>query len=161
MSWRDLVAGNPSLATYGAQRLTDRVAYLATVGADGRPRVYPVSPLLCDDRLFLYMYPSSPKGHDLERGSWYAIHCSVEDDQGGAGEFSVRGTAQRVTDPAVWELARPGRPDEFNTRYVLFELDVHQALSTTYRGGRETRTRWSADMREGVPVMPAGRIIHR
>ncbi len=145
MSWHDLAHESPTLAAYGAERLNDRVAYLATVGENGRPRVYPVTPLLRDDRLFLFMYPTSPKGHDLERGSWYALHCSVEGNDGGAGEFSARGVGHRVMDPAAWELARPGHADEFNTRFVLYELEVRQALSTTYGdGGAETRTRWSA-----------------
>ena len=144
MSWTDLVRGDPSMAAYGAERLTDRVAYLATVGTNGRPRVFPVSPLLCDDRLFLYMYPTSPKGHDLERGDWYALHCSVEDDEGGAGEFSVRGIAHRIMDQAVWDRVRPGRSAEFNTRFVLFELDVLQAFTSIYREGVAERRSWPA-----------------
>lgn len=144
MSWQDLVQGNATLAAYGAERLNGRVAYLATVGANGRPRVYPVTPRLRGNRLYVFMYPTSPKGHDLERGSWYALHCTVEDSDGGAGEFSVRGVGHRVLDPTVWELVRPGHADEFNTRYVLLELDVGQAISTTYQDDQETRIRWSA-----------------
>ena len=143
MSWQDLVQGNATLAAYGAERLNDRVAYLATVGANGRPRVYPVTPRLRGNRLYVFMYPTSPKGHDLERGSGYAMHCTVEDNAGGDGEFSVRGVGHRVLDPTVWELVRPGHADEFNTRYVLFELDVWQAISTTYEDDREARNRWS------------------
>ena len=142
LTWQDLVQGNPTLAAYGAERLNDRVAYLATVGANGRPRVYPVTPQLRGNRLYVFMYPTSPKGRDLERGSWYALHCTVEDNAGGDGEFSVRGVGHRVLDPTVWELVRPGHADEFNTRYVLFELDVGQAISTTYQDDQETRTRW-------------------
>ena len=117
------------------------MAYLATVGENGRPRVFPVTPLLRDNRLFVFMYPTSPKGHDLTRESWYALHGAVEGNDGGAGEFSVRGLGHRVLDPTAWELVRPGHADEFNTRYVLFELDVRQALSTTYEDDREVRTR--------------------
>ena len=163
MSWHDLAHESPTLAAYGAERLNDRVAYLATVGENGRPRVYPVTPLLRDDRLLLFMYPTSPKGHDLERGSWYALHCSVEGNDGGAGEFSARGVGHRVMDPAAWELARPGHADEFNTRFVLYELEVRQALSTTYGdGGAETRTRWSRARRrlKGRPSRD-GRDPHR
>jgi hypothetical protein len=55
---------------------------------------------------------TSPKGYGLERGSWYAPHCAVEGNDGGAGDLSVRGVGQRVMDPAVWESVRPGHPDE-------------------------------------------------
>lgn len=161
MSWQDLARGNPALAAYGAERLNDRVAYLATAGENGQPRVYPVTPRLRDNQLFVFMYPTSPKGHDLERGSWYALHCTVEGNDGGAGEFSVRGPGHRVVDPAAWELVRPGHADEFNTRYVLFELGVRQALSTTYQDDQETRTRWSAGetsaAAEAVPTREEGR----
>ena len=36
MSWQDLAGEDPALAAYGAERLNGRVAYLATVGENGR-----------------------------------------------------------------------------------------------------------------------------
>src|SRR5687768_3970797 len=79
MSWNNLETADPELAAFGAQRFASTgVAYLATVRADGAPRVYPVTPILGDGRLFLFMEPSSPKGHDLQRDGRYAMHCSVE-----------------------------------------------------------------------------------
>ncbi len=142
MSWQHLVDGNPELAAYGAARFTNRVAYLATVSADGAPKVHPVSPTLRENRLFIFMYPSSPKAHDLQRGSRYALHCAVEGNDGGAGEFYVRGTAEQVHDPALWELVRPGHAEEFNTRYILFEFAVDQAFSMIYVGDESLTNRW-------------------
>jgi hypothetical protein len=152
MSWQDLTDGDAALAAFGAERLNDRVAYLGTVGLNGRPRVYPVTPRLRGGRLFLFMYPTSPKAHDLERGSWYALHAGVEDNDGGEGEFGVRGTARRVDDPADWELVRPGHPDELGTRYVLFELGIDHAFSTIYVGDDMIRNHW----RSAGDAAPAG-----
>jgi len=144
MSWQNLVDGNPELAAYGAARFENRVAYLATVGKDGAPRVHPVSPTLRQNRLFVFMYPTSPKAHDLQRDGKYALHCAVENREGGEGEFYIRGTATRVNDPALWELVRPGHPDEFNVRYILFEFSVGQAFSMVYAGDESLQNRWKA-----------------
>ena len=142
MSWQNLVDGNPELAAYGAARFENRVAYLATVRKDGTPQVHPVSPILRDNRLFVFMYPTSPKAHDLQRGSTYMLHCAVEDNSGGGGEFYVRGKAQQSHNPADWELARPGHADEFEVKYILFELSVDQAFSMIYVGEGDVKNRW-------------------
>jgi len=142
MSWQALVDGNPELAGYGAGRLTGRVAYLSTVDTNGNPRVHPVSPQLKDNRLFLYMYPTSPKAKDLIRGSYYALHCAVEDDSGGDGEFWVKGVAQQNTNLDDWLLIHPDRAEQFGSKYILFELTVHQAFSMQYTSDGNIINRW-------------------
>ena len=142
MSWQKLVDGNPELAAYGTARFENRVAYIATTGKDGAPKVHPVSPTLRQNRLFVFMYPTSPKAHDLQRDGRYALHCAVESSDGGAGEFYVRGRAQQVHDPALWELVRPGHAEEFNTKYILFEFSVEQAFSMIYVGDESVKNRW-------------------
>lgn len=56
------------------------------------------------------MEPTSPKGHDLDRGSRHALHNAVEGSDGGAGEFRVRGRALRVTDPVMRAAAAAHAP---------------------------------------------------
>jgi hypothetical protein len=143
MSWQNLVDGNPELAKFGEARFEGRVGYLATVRNDGAPRVHPVSPLIRQGRLFVFMYPTSPKAHDLQRDGRYALHCGVEDNEGGGGEFHVRGTAQQIHEASAWEMVRPGHPEEFNTKYILFELSVEQAFSMIYTAdGGTVQNRW-------------------
>jgi hypothetical protein len=137
-----LIDGNPELAAYGATRFTGRVAYLATTRPDGAPTVHPVSPHLHENRLFVFMYPTSPKAHDLQRDGRYALHCGVEDNSGGGGEFYVRGRAQQIHDAHIWELIRPEHPEELDTRYILFEFSVEQAFSMTYVGDGTQQNRW-------------------
>lgn len=55
MSWRKFEFAEPELANFGAARLTKRISYLATIRADGVPRVHPVTPLISPDGLFVYM----------------------------------------------------------------------------------------------------------
>jgi hypothetical protein len=146
-TWQDFAAAAPELATFGAQRLSGRVAYLATIRADGAPRVHPLVAHIGEGRLFVYMEPSSPKALDLLRDDRYALHCSVEDINGGKGEFSIRGQARIIGDaPLRARLFEAARADGSNPqeRYILFELSIEEALSTIYVGEEETRKRWKA-----------------
>jgi hypothetical protein len=52
-SWRALADPAPDLAAFGAERLHDRVAYLATRKADGSPHLHPVRPVV-DERFLLF-----------------------------------------------------------------------------------------------------------
>lgn len=143
MSWREFQEQEPELARFGEGRFGSRVAYLATVDGDGAPRVHPVTPIVSARGLMVFMEPTSPKGHDLRRGSKYALHCSVEDDEGGGGEFRVRGSAREVNDTAVREEVADHAPYAPSDDYVLFELLVEDAFSTRYDAdGAPIRHRW-------------------
>jgi hypothetical protein len=142
VTWQEFAEAEPELAAFGAGRLAGQVAYLATVRRDGSPRVHPVTPLLAAGRLFLFMEPASPKGHDLRRDNRYALHCAVSDSSGSSGEFAVRGSAHLVEDVALREAAARAAEVTPKDRYILFELRVEEALSTVYREGKPVRQRW-------------------
>ena len=145
-TWQDFAAAAPELADFAFERLDERIAYLATVTAEGGPRVHPVSPFIGEGRLFVYMEPSSPKVRDLDRDPRFALHCSVEDNDGGLGEVSVSGQARVVLDPAQRTLAFDSAraagqsPQE---RYVVFELALERVIATTYAEGKPYRRRWA------------------
>lgn len=146
-SWDQFAASAPELAAFGRSRIEDRIAYLATSRADGSPRVHPVSPFIARGRLFIYMEPTSPKGRDLRRDPRYALHCSVEDNSGGQGEFCIRGRAEEVNDPGIRAVAfEQARSRGYNPkeRYVLFELTIEEGQSTTYPNDEPVRDRWKA-----------------
>ena len=145
MSWKDLENARPELAAFGVERFRRfDVAYLATVRADGLPRVHPVTPIVGQGHLFLFMEPTSPKGYDLRRDGRYALHCSVSDSSGGSGEFFCSGRATFVDDPATRTLAAQLASYTPADRYVLFELDVESASSTVYTDGQRVRQHWKA-----------------
>ena len=140
--WQDFKVAEPELAAFGEKRLTNGPAYLATVRADGLPRVHPVTPIIAEGHLLLFMEPTSPKGHDLRRGSGYALHCSVSDNNGGEGEFWVMGHAVLTDDRAMRDLAANYGYQPKNS-YILFELTVESAFSTIYTGsGEPVRKHW-------------------
>lgn len=144
LSWQNFANAVPELAGFGEKRFKAAPAYLATVRANGMPRVHPVTPIIAEGHLLLFMEPTSPKGHDLQRGSGYALHCTVADDGGGEGEFYLTGHASLTEDPLLRELAaRYGyQPKD---HYVLFELTVESAFSTMYPDdGPPIRTKWNS-----------------
>ena len=131
-SWSEFERQAPALAAFGAARLAVPPAYLATVRANGAPRVHPVTPILGGGRLFVFMEPTSPKGRDLREREWYAIHNGVPDIQGTGGEFSVSGRAVLIDDETVRSLAQGAASYEPAERYVLFDLDVSEARCNGY-----------------------------
>ncbi len=140
ISWGAFEQADASLASFGRERLNDRVAYLATVRADASPRVHPVSARIREERLFIRMDPASPKARDLRRNGRYALHSQVLDTGGTGGEFAVSGRARLVEDPLLLKSLTQGLPDP--DRYIVFELDVASAISTVYEEGRVVRRRW-------------------
>ena len=98
-SWSEFAADEPRLARaihallhqYGPG-----LGYLATVRADGGPRVHPVSPVITDEGLFCFVV-DSPKRRDLERDGRYALHSFPPEDSD--DEAYVAGRAEPVTDP--------------------------------------------------------------
>jgi hypothetical protein len=142
MSWQLLEEQQPELAAFGAERLNGKVAYLATVRKDGSPRVHPVTPVIGQGHLFVFMEPTSPKGHDLRRHGRYAIHCSVNDTSGASGEFFVTGMARLIENAELRGLARQLASYTPAERYILFEFDIETAASTTYPDDQPLRLSW-------------------
>ncbi|WP_328341558.1 pyridoxamine 5'-phosphate oxidase family protein [Micromonospora sp. NBC_00421] len=129
-SWSAFAADEPRLAD-GIRLLLQQYGpgfgYLATVRADGGPRVHPVCPLVTDGGLFCFVV-DSPKRRDLERDGRYALHSfpSEETDD----EAYVTGRAEPVTDPARVELvAAIGRAAP-RVDWRLFEFSVDVAMLT-------------------------------
>jgi hypothetical protein len=132
--WHSFARAAPALAAFGQSCLErpPTVSYLGTIAADGLPRVHPVTPIVGDGRLFLFMEPTSPKVHDLRERRVFALHNGVPDGDGTGGEFFVRGLAEPVEDPAVRSVAAAAASYETADRYVLFELTVAEARCIGY-----------------------------
>ena len=143
-TWGEFTRLAPEIAAYGVERLDGKVAYLGTVRANGLPRVHPVTPIISDQRLFLFMEPTSPKGKDLQQIGHYALHCSVEDSSGGNGEFYVRGEATLVHDSALRQEAIAASSYQPKDRYILFALSVEYAFMNVYKDGTPHITHWQS-----------------
>ena len=145
VTWAELESADSKLAAFGQERLDGKVAYLATVRKDGRPRAHPVTPIIGKGRMFIFLEPSSPRTRDLTEGGEYCLHCAMSDSSGSSGEFQVTGIANQIDDPTVRKIAESVSNFRPALRSVLFELLVAEAMSTAYRGGQPKRRRWHSD----------------
>ena len=145
MTWKILEDQQPELAAFGAERLNGKVAYLATVRKDGSPRLHPMTPIIGLGHFFVFMEPTSPKGHDLQRDGRYAIHCAVSDNSGESGEFGLTGRARRVDSAELRALAVSLASYDPADRYILFEFDLESAASTVYSTAGAVRRLWKSE----------------
>jgi len=132
VSWGEFSERDARLSLHVAKRITGGLCYLATVRADGHPRVHPVGLNIRGTRLIVPMSPTSPKGQDLRRSGRYAVHCAVEDSNGGQGEVLLTGMAEEC-DPA----------EEFRSRgWVTFDLLIGEVLCVVNDGSGPVAERW-------------------
>lgn len=142
MSWKTFEEQAAELAEFVKTRLHNKVAYLATIRKDGSPRVHPFTPIIGEGYFFVFMEPTSPKGHDLRRDGRYAVHCSVSDTSGESGEVIVTGTAKFIEDSEVRAQAVRVCPYQPAERYILFELEIEHVLITEYGDTGTIRRQW-------------------
>ncbi|HEY9152044.1 MAG TPA: pyridoxamine 5'-phosphate oxidase family protein [Anaerolineales bacterium] len=142
MSWSRLESQAPEIAEFAKERMHNKVAYLATVRKDGSPRVHPFTPIIGEGHFFVFMEPTSPKGHDLRRDARYAIHCAVTDSSGKSGEVILTGQAKFIEDSELRALAIRICPYKPADRYILFEFDIESATTTEYPEEGPVRKHW-------------------
>ena len=149
-SWPEFVAAEPRLAA-AIRALVHQygpgLGYLATVRADGGPRVHPVSPLITDNGLYCFII-NSPKRRDLDRDGRYALHSFPAENTD--DEAYLAGRARVVVDEArVGELARAMRAEP-RVDWRLYEFSVDVAMLVRHgepvtgagNPGRATRLLW-------------------
>jgi hypothetical protein len=126
-SWSDFAAAEPSLAA-GIRALLQQygpgMAYLATVRADGGPRVHPVSPVITDEGLYCFII-DSPKRRDLDRDGRYALHSYPPEEND--DEAYLAGRAVRVRDPLVIDRLSGSLRASPDVDWRLYELLIDTA----------------------------------
>lgn len=127
-TWSDFAAAAPALAAsiraalhkYGAG-----LGYLATIRADGGPRLHPVSPAIVGGRLYCCLL-DSPKRHDLDRDGRYALHAFPADDSD--DEAGVSGRAVHVIDPGRVRRVGGAMHADPMIDWALYELTIDSAF---------------------------------
>ena len=142
-TWREFERASPALAKFGFERLNCEICYLATVTKNCSPRVYPVAPMIGGGHLFVFMEPTSPKGHDILAGSRYAMHSLVTTSIPVEGEFSLKGWGRLIEDAGLRAIATEAWSESPEPQYVLFELFVESAMSIVYDDAGPVRTHWA------------------
>ena len=110
------------------------LGYLATVRADGGPRVHPVSPVVHEGGLYCFVI-ASPKRFDLERDGRYALHtfaAEKSDDEGYVAGRAIRVTERSLISKLATEMRADARVD-----WRLYELTIEVAMAVR-RGSAAT-----------------------
>jgi Pyridoxamine 5'-phosphate oxidase len=133
-SWPEFAAASPRLA--GAIRdllhqYGPGLAYLATVRADGGPRVHPVSPVITGDGLFCFLI-DSPKRRDLERDGRFALHAFPPEESD--DEAYLAGHARPVTDQARIGRLADALHAAPQVDWRLFEFTIDVAMVARHGG---------------------------
>jgi hypothetical protein len=120
-------------------------AFLATVRADGRPRVHPLCPILADGALMVGIISRSPKCGDLLRDSHYVLHALPGPSD---AEFWLEGRARLLDEAEAAALAERNPLFRVPPGNTLFELRLSKAIATIFHPGPDgvpipDRRRWS------------------
>jgi hypothetical protein len=137
--WDEVVREAPALAEH-ASRVFDvhKHKVLATVRADGSPRVSGVEANFVQGDLWLGMMDQSRKAKDLQRDPRLALHSTTADPDMADGDAKIAGRAVEVDDPArKHELiaAQGNAPEEGSPEpFHLFRVDVAEVVVITLGG---------------------------
>jgi hypothetical protein len=134
------------------------LALMATLRADGSPRISPLEPLIGDDRIWLGMMPGSTKVADLRRDGRLCLHTATADKDVADGDAKLFGRAVLAE-----EAERAGYAAAFKARtghdveampggFDLFWLDLTGASSLVLGDdGKHLRiTSWTPGVPERI-----------
>jgi hypothetical protein len=144
MSWRDLEASAPEIASLARESIVARgAALLGTIRADGWPRISPVEPAVVEGELVFGLMPS-PKLDDLRASPRCVLHNLVTDSTGKVPEVKLTGRAIATARPEIlgaqetWWAARAGN----DAVVFTFEVDEAAVVSWDLGIGRMRVRRW-------------------
>ncbi|MCU1483938.1 MAG: pyridoxamine 5-phosphate oxidase-related FMN-binding protein [Actinomycetia bacterium] len=140
-NWNDVLAAAPELGALVQARFeATGLAVLATLRADGAPRVSGIETSFFDGELCLGSMWEARKALDLRHDPRLALHAATVDKEVKDGDARVSGRAVEVDDEA-WKRAfatrfqeETGYDPDANGPWHLFRVDVTE-LSTIRPGG--------------------------
>ncbi|MEO8292570.1 MAG: pyridoxamine 5'-phosphate oxidase family protein [Actinomycetota bacterium] len=153
-SWEEVARAAPELATAVRERFdAHRHKVLATLRADGSPRLSGIEVTFKDGEVWLGMMPRSRKSVDLQRDPRLALHSATTDPELAGGDARISGRAIHVTEPgAMAELVAgderhadgppPGevyRVDVDEIVWVRVDVGADQLVIESWRDGSSVR----------------------
>jgi hypothetical protein len=111
---------------------------LATLRADGSPRISGQEVSFRHGEVWLGMMPESRKAHDLQRDPRLAVHSATVDSTMAGGDAKLSGRAVEVTDQETFDWfvgqERDEKGEEPPEPFHLFRIDVDEIVLTTLGG---------------------------
>lgn len=100
-SWAEAGQAAPDLAAAVQARFdATGLGLIATIRADGSPRISALEPLFTPQELWLGSMPASRKADDLTRDPRFALHAATVDKNVAEGDAKLAGRAVRAADEA-------------------------------------------------------------
>lgn len=132
-SWAECEAAEPELSATVKRRFDEHKHHvLATLRADGSPRLTGLEANFSLGELWLGMMPGSRKALDLRRDPRFAMHANPgAGSEMEHGDARISGRALKVTDPAVLaEFTETLAEGEAPAGFHLFRVDVTEVVRT-------------------------------
>ncbi|GAA1867372.1 pyridoxamine 5'-phosphate oxidase family protein [Asanoa iriomotensis] len=149
-TWEEFADEAPRIAEIFRRRhaAAGNLCMLATVRADGSPRISPIEPRVFEGRLVLVGMPHTTKFADLGRDPRFCLHTATVDPHVADGDVKLFGTVRHEPDTALHQrfaddlFAETGfdlRGQELDPFYVA---ELTSGSSVTIDDGRLTITIW-------------------
>lgn len=102
-TWGEFVDAAPRIAAIFTRRhaATGNLCLLATLRADGSPRISPIEPRVFEGELWIVGMPDTTKFRDLHRDPRFSLHTATVDAQVRDGDAKLSGTVHDVRDTAL------------------------------------------------------------
>jgi ribonuclease HI len=147
-AWSEFAAEAPQMAEAGERLLRAfTVGYLATLRADGSPRIHPISLSLTAGGLYVFVLANSRRAADLDRDPRYALHSwphAWTDEGWDDEEFEIEGKAKAIAHGAQRAAIADRHTDSVGPADLAYELRVRRAHWKSRQGGRLTVKHWPA-----------------
>ena len=102
-TWREFTETAPRISAIFLRRhaATGNLCLLATLRADGFPRISPIEPRILEDRLWIVGMPETTKFRDLGRDPRFCLHTATVDTEVTDGDAKLWGVVEDVQDKAL------------------------------------------------------------
>lgn len=157
-TWKEFTEAAPLIAAIFARRhaATGKLCLLATLRADGSPRISPIEPRVFEDQLWIVGMPGTTKFRDLSRDPRFCLHTATIDPEVKDGDAKLWGEVRNVQDKDLHqrfaadlfeEIGLDLRGQEFDQFYAA---DLTSASAVEVGEGHMDVTIWKQGKPERV-----------
>lgn len=150
VTWSEFTTDAPRISDVFVRRHTaaGNLCMLATLRADGSPRISPMEPRIFEDHLVLVGMPGTTKFRDLGRDPRFCLHTATVDPHVSDGDAKLWGDAANLQDAELHQRFAANLFDEtgMDLRGQVFDpfyvADLTSASSLAIEDGRLAITIW-------------------